>query len=386
MANYSRNIERLKKRRSGADTITALNFSQRSGLEYFSNISPEELDLLQRKSYISEGWESRAKDNSATRYAIGSMQSVGDDYTRVSLKTAERIQNQLQKRLLEQDINVDCKLQGSVPLDIHIKAFSDVDLLAVETAVLRYDSQGVKASTYFPTDKDSRATIFNLRKAACIALEAAFPAANVNGQGSKSLRITGGSLQREVDVVPAIWWDTENYQLNENINERGVVILDNDKYQEIFNSPFVHIEKIRSRCDNSNGGLRKSIRLLKNLKADSEEDGIKINFSSYDIASVMFHADVTSLRHSMFYELAVLGETQRWLNYICTNREYAKRLEVPNGLRKIFERDEQFDELEKLTRLTNTLVDQIAEELGMQTWQRSDLGKVRQFLNESLIL
>jgi O-acetyl-ADP-ribose deacetylase (regulator of RNase III) len=45
------------------------------------------------------------------------MQAVSADYTRVSIETADRIANQLSKA----NLNVEFRLQGSVPLDVHIK-------------------------------------------------------------------------------------------------------------------------------------------------------------------------------------------------------------------------------------------------------------------------
>ncbi|HGG8937326.1 TPA: hypothetical protein ACJJ08_003192, partial [Enterobacter hormaechei subsp. xiangfangensis] len=70
--------------------------------------------------------------------------------------------------------------------------------------------------------------------------------------------------------------------------------------------------------------------------------GTKIELSSYDIASLMYHADGNNLRHSQYYELAVLVETHRWLNYLAQNPNAAMLLYVPNGTRKIIDKNETF--------------------------------------------
>ncbi len=129
------------------------------------------------------------------------MQPVDNRYTEISFETAKRIENQLVKKL---DLNLEFRVQGSVPLDIHIKSFSDVDLLIIDTQMLIYDSDGI--GRYTPTNKNDGDVILELRDAARDALKATFPAADVDDNNAKSLRITGGSLQREVDVVPSIWW------------------------------------------------------------------------------------------------------------------------------------------------------------------------------------
>lgn len=362
MTNYSDRIQRLKNRRKGSsEQIRVVNDSvltkSQAGLENYA--------LLEGVITGTEGWESRATADSATRYAIGAMQPVDARYTEICFETAQRIENQLSNRLTNLGYNLDFKLQGSVPLDIHIKGFSDVDILVIDQQMLRYARDGIRASSYTPTTKDSLGILRCLRNDSKQELELAFPKTFVDDSGSKSLRITGGSLQREVDVVPAIWWDTVQYQQSMVDSDRGVAILDVVKNDHIYNSPFVHIKRIKAKCDDSNGGLRKSIRLLKNIKADSEAEGQSIGISSYDIASIMYHADARNLRHNEYYELAVLGETQRWLNYLLDNKNQASQLEVPNGTRKIFENTNQFIELKKLAVLVDTLVEQILDERNL---------------------
>lgn len=289
------------------------------------------------------------------------MQPVEPQYTEVSLNTAKRIENQLEKRLSEYQL--DFRLQGSVALDIHIKGFSDVDLLVIDKQMLMYDRDGVRQNLYTPTSKKEDDVILTLRNTARDELRKAFPEAHVDDENNKSLRITGGSLQREVDVVPAIWWDNSDYQLSQEESDRGIMILHRDKRKRIYNSPFVHIKRIASKCDRSNGGLRKSIRLLKTVKSDfQDEEGTEIALNSYDITSIMYHADENNLRHNAYYELAVLVETHRWLNYLCSHHDEAKKLDVPNGTRKIFEDDVSLNELMKLTSVVNNLVNEVINE------------------------
>ncbi|MBH3128451.1 hypothetical protein [Serratia marcescens] len=353
--SYSARIERMKSRRKGSSeqiniATESISNQRYDGLEHYA--------LLENALNLPENWESRGLRDSATRYVIGAMQSVDSRYTQISFETAERIQKQLTKRL---EHTLDFRVQGSVPLDIHIKGFSDVDLLIIDQQMLMYAPDGV--GNYNPTTKDSRDVIVALREAACDALKGAFPTAYVDDSNNKSLRITGGSLQREVDVVPGIWWDTVEYQKTRNEEDRGVTIINKSTRERIYNAPFLHIKRIKDRCTQCNGGLRKSIRLLKTLKADSKEEGKDIDLSSYDIASLMYHADIRNLSHSAYYELAVLVETHRWLNYLCQNPDNAMQLEVPNETRKIFEKPESLNELGKLTVIINEVVTEVLREI-----------------------
>lgn len=351
-SNFNSKVERLKSRRRGSSEVAAMDALL------------ESTQILVNRSRQQETWESRATNKSATKYAIGAMQEVDPIYTRVSIETGERIENQLSKKLLAEGISAVFRLQGSVPLNIHIKGVSDVDLLVIEQQILMYDQHGSRASTYTHPRTDSLDVLRNLRKVAEDILDDAFPKANVVKENAKSIKVTGGSLARDVDVVPAIWWDTANYQNTQIESDRGVAILDKNIPKKIYNTPFLHIKLISDRCQQTFGGLRKSIRLLKNIKADAEEDGKSINLSSFDITSIMYHCDVSRLQKGYFHELAILSETQYWLDYLWSNYDYAKTLFVPDETRKIFDNDEKRNDLLKLSLEIDDLLKEVAKELN----------------------
>lgn len=311
------------------------------------------------KSDTKEAWESRGKaDQPYTRYALGSMQAVGETYTRISIETAERVANQLTKA----NLDLEFRLQGSVPLDVHIKGVSDVDLLALGTGFFTYSTGGAKAKRGYYTSPSSRTSVevlTELRGKIEPALKNAFPAAKVDTAGSKAVKISGGSLSRDVDVVPSHWLDTVPYQDSNNETDRGVEILDKKKAIAIENRPFLHIALIRSRCDQVGGGLRKAIRLCKNVKADSDRN---VTLPSFDIAAVMYHANMDALRMGRFFELSILAETQRHLDALACDHALARTLYVPDGSRRIFDTDEKLLGLNELSREMDDLLKSVYAE------------------------
>lgn len=114
-SDIRKRLDQLKIRRSGTDRLEQLNAAARS-------------DILQR-SLADEHWQRRAPSEPYTRYALGAMQEVGADYTRISIETAERVGNQLEGKLRTGGWITEFRLQGSVPLNVHIRGVSDVDLL-----------------------------------------------------------------------------------------------------------------------------------------------------------------------------------------------------------------------------------------------------------------
>jgi hypothetical protein len=350
--NIGQRLNQLSKRRQGTDRLARV-------------AADSQIELL-AKSTFDEAWQKRASNQSYTKYALGSMQEVGPDYTRVSLETAERVGSQLKGGLANAGITADFRLQGSVPLNVHIRGVSDVDLLTIDTGFMTYSTSGTLslAGHYggSSTPRTSVGVLSVLRSEAEKILKAKYPAATVDVSGGKAINISGGSLARPVDVVPSHWHDGHSYQLSQKEHDRTVTILNKKVPTTIDNLPFLHIKLIRDRCEGTWGGLRKAIRLCKNLKADAIEEGTLINFPSFDIAATMYHADMAALQMGHFYELRILGETQRFLDLLYHNEDYAKTLRVPDNSRIIFDSQEKYQAMKKLSVEMDDLVKEVAKE------------------------
>jgi hypothetical protein len=202
--DISSRLGRLKGRRHGTDRLQRLNEAAR-------------YEAL-AKSLYDEGWQKRVGANRPyTRYALGAMQEVDPDYTRVSIDTAERVGQQLRSGLTEAGFSVDFRLQGSVPLNVHIRGVSDVDLLNLDVSFLTYEANGPRSPYYVPAGagRNSVGVLSALRSKAESILKAKFPAATVDTSGGKAINISGGSLARPVDVVPSHWYDTAAYQASQ---------------------------------------------------------------------------------------------------------------------------------------------------------------------------
>jgi len=350
-SDITRRIERLRSRRAGTDRLERLTEAARNA--------------VLAKSLAEQPWQKRAKNQPHTQYALGAMREVDEDYTRISIDTATRVGRQLLSSLTSTGYSIDFRLQGSVPLNVHIRGVSDVDLLCLDTGFLTYATAGLRNQRGLytsPTSKTTVGVLSALRKDSEATLKSAFPAAVVDVSGSKAIKISGGSLARPVDVVPSHWHDTEAFQASGQEYDRGVTILNKAVPCGIDNLPFLHIKRIAERCDAVSGGLRKAIRLCKNVKADAEEDGTAVGLPSFDIAATMFHADMSALRQGSMYELAILAETQRHLDFLARSHEQAKLLVVPDGSRRIFDSASKLTGLNRLSTEMDELIRQVAKE------------------------
>jgi len=343
--------------------------ARRTGLDRLGRVALEDRQRIVTNSAILENYQKRAPDSPYTRYAFGAMQEVGPDYTRISIETAGRVQNQLATALSNLGRSVDFRLQGSVPCNIHIRGVSDVDLLTLDTAFFTYDSSGPRAlrgDFFSPVPYTALSALQSLRSHIETTLKSKFPAADVDTSGGKAVSISGGSLARPVDVVPSHWHDTADYQATYQEHDRGVQILDKKVPTTVHNMPFRHIKRINDQDMLAWDGLKKSIRLCKNVKSDAIEDGTDIPLPSFDIAAVMYHADLAALRAGHTNEMAILAETQRHLDYLYNNKEFAKTLLVPDGSRQIFNTEAKFQGLTSLSIEIDDLSKEVSKESSVR--------------------
>ena len=88
----------------------------------------------------------------------------------------------------------------------------------------------------------------------------------------------------------------------------------------------------------------------------------RIDGLSYEIAAILYHADAAARRTGYLYELGILAEAQRYLDWLYHNQVEAQKLTVPDGSRKIF------DSADKLSGLTSLSVemDELMREVGKE--------------------
>jgi hypothetical protein len=108
--------------------------------------------------------------------------------------------------------------------------------------------------------------------------------------------------------------------------------------------------------------MKKAIRLCKNVKNDATEEGKRIIFPSFDIAATMYHANIDAFRSGYIHELAILAETQRFLDELYHNPVKAQSLVVPDGSRRIFDTTEKYEGMKSLSIELDDLVREVSNE------------------------
>lgn len=308
-----------------------------------------------------EIYERRTSDK-ATRYALGAMQEVSPRSTRISIEEGEKVENCLRDGLNAVGIYPTFRLQGSVPLNVHIKGVSDVDLLLIEQEYLKVDVCGVKSNTYLPYTRVNsiEVELLDMRTRAAKILNSQYHVATVDNTGAKSISLSGGGFRRKVDVVPSYWFDSANYQATGDEASRGIMVVDRNTQESIQNFPFIYMTEIKSKATATNDGARMAIRLAKNVKNDSDTD---IALSSYDIGSIFYHCPSQQIFHYLARDLLVLAGAESWIAHLSANRPYAESLKTPDGTRKIIDSTDKWIGLQRLSAEMTSLAEEVDREI-----------------------
>lgn len=294
------------------------------------------------------------QQSDAVRYAVGAMQPIDPEYTKNTFAQGDRVKNQLERHLTQ---SVEFRYQGSTTNNTHIRAKSDIDLLVILQGWCWLEPPQRSTSPY---QGDTKADMRGLRHDSAQSLQAAFPEVTVDNSGTKAIALEGGSLTRRVDVVPASWWNTNDYARTQDETYRGVMIFDVATARFIGNRPFLHNMRIEEKDGRTLGGMRKAARLMKSLKYDSDI----VKMSSYDITSIAYNIPDDMLAVHPPFELRLVDACRTYCRTLREDSVLRNNICVPNGSRKVFDTAEgmTLDELDQLIHELDELAGDILRE------------------------
>lgn len=318
--DYDHRLENLIARRTGHGDIFAKGVQFGTESELVKNAGARG---------IYEVYEKLGKQGSAVQYTAGAMAKVDPRYTEITFEQGERVRNQLEKWLEDAKSSCDFEYQGSVTNNTHIKRYSDIDLLVITRRFWTLEPPQVPL---FPYAGNPVEDLTEVRTTSLGCLKEAFPTANIDSSGAKSISISGGSLRRKIDVVPANWYHTNQYANDQAKRFRAIQILDIKSGERMKNMPFMHNYLIQKRDERTNGGLRKVIRLMKSLKYDSGSVGL----SSYDLSAIGYNMPETQLYTLPGCEIELLVLLKLFLDKVASSDDLRAELVVPDGSRRVF--------------------------------------------------
>jgi hypothetical protein len=354
--DFNTRLDSLKKRRQGPSEFV-INEALDSVTGTASN-----REFIRKSESFEE-----LKEPEAVKYTIGAMAAVDSKYTEISIREGERVANSLSQSLLRENISIDTRLQGSVGLDVHIKGYSDVDMLVLVSKTILVERPHIQPSSYLDaTDQRPMVDIVGeLRVRSEDILTRNFPVANVDVSGAKAISLEGGSLARQVDIVPAAWFHTIAYQSSKEDYDLGVQILNKKDSVLIKNFPFLNRKLINDADLQVNGNLKRVVRLIKNLQADAEgvKEFVLKKLNSFDVLSIAYDMR-NELAIPSYNQLGLVVILVEKLRYMVMNRSYCEELKTPDFTRKVFDHDDKYGGLSALYLECQELADSLAAELN----------------------
>lgn len=298
------------------------------------------------------------------KYVRYAMKGVEPEYTQKSKLAGERVQNHLKDNLLD----VVYKYQGSVMTNTHIKGTSDIDLLVITTTFYTFDRKSINTVVTTESLKSQLSStqlsklqkeltgggysnaLSDLRKNRVDSENTLVPIYDIcDISHSKAIKITNKSLNRDVDIVIANWYDNVTAILRDKDTDfRGIQVYNKDTNSKGDpDYPFLSIKRINERSSETNGRLKKMIRFLKNIKADSDLD---IKLTSFDFNAICYDIETFKYSRKNFYELVPIVYLQ--LKSLAGNYEHSNNLKSVDGNEYIFRNDSS-----KLNSLKNLMTE-----------------------------
>lgn len=338
----------------------------------YKRSNPENVTL--EKSFSDE--LSTIKYNDILRYISLAMNGVELSYTERSKEAGQRVKNHLKEALSD----IVYKYQGSVMTNTHIKGNSDIDLLVISDKFYTFDKAGIEKTlmdynqTYFLNQSQIQnlknelvgggynSALQDLRTNRIKSEDKLTDVYDIcDIEHSKAIKITNKSLNRDVDIVIANWYDNSNSVINNKDSDfRGIQVYNketNSKGKADF--PFLSIKRINEKSSVTNGRLKKMIRFLKNVKADSSKD---IKLSSFDFNAICYNIDVKLYENLNKYLLVPIIFNQ--LYALATNEQLANNLKSVDDQEDIFRNNpEKYQSLKNLMEEVSSILADLKPQL-----------------------
>ncbi len=295
------------------------------------------------------------------KYIKVAMNEVDEKYTARTIETGERVKSHLQKGLQ----NIDYRYQGSVMTRTHIKGYSDIDLLTICNKFYTWDSYNANRilESYTERQKYYQSQIEKLEYEKNLSLYTGNSYEDLRGirlnsenilqrtydkcdiSHPKAIKIRNQDLHRDVDIVTASWYDDVRSITQGKGDYRGIQIYNKDNgYCESSDYPFLSIKRINDRGGATHGRIKKMIRFLKTLKADSSTE---IRLSSFDINAICYNIETTKYQNATYLELVIVLYLE--FDKINNDINYANQIVSVDGKEYIFNGNpDKYSEFKKL--------------------------------------
>ena len=279
------------------------------------------------------------------KYALESMLEIDPAYAYKVYAVSRRIHEKIAKELKRRGYHVDYRYQGELKPYSNAVLYGDVEILVIKREIIGKPHKEIQVLA---------AELMDILQG-----DSSFKSLEYNDK--TRIRITATKPTCEIDILPSMWIDSLEYKKTKNEIYRGIAEFDfkNKKVKKYL--PFLNIARINARDQQVGGNLKNLSRLLKTLRADSEE---RIDLNDAELNAIIYNLTIEELRTDPKHILKLLPRMEAKLNDLYINASDFNTLLSPSGKDRIFAgRPEKKAEVGKLRKALAYLIEDLRKDL-----------------------
>ena len=305
---------------------------------------------------LAEG-RSYTQHDKAASFVQLAMDSVDTSYTETSKAAGAAAQD----HIVRTGSNFCYEFQGSVMTNTHIRGYSDIDLLVLLPQFYRYDGNALTAARLNPSFAITHGTaaltrineVLNAAPFSGNSNQLASQARNLiettmhqiysqcDTSGARSVKITNLHYHRDVDIVTCAWYEDLTSVISGRETQRGIQIYNKEKGTlDIVDYPFIKIERINTRGDETGDRLRRMIRFLKHCKESLASNSL---LTSFDLSSICYA--IPKEHYHLATDETIVRCLSIHLDNLCGDRNFRRNLLSVDGREHIFTDDTKLPSL-----------------------------------------
>lgn len=308
------------------------------------NLKGRRYDEALREPVLSDAFH-QSDYSDCLRYTLESMVEIDASYAYKVYANSRKIHEIISTALKKRGYDVDYRYQGALKTYSNILLYGDVEIIVIKKNVSDKPSKDIQTLAMDLMDILSGNPSFK----------------RVDYSDKTRIRITALKPTCEIDILPSVWINSAEYSKTKNEIYRGIAEFDfaNKKVKKYL--PFLNIARINARDQHTNGNLKAMARLLKSLRADSQE---KINLKDSEINAIVYNMPEVEMTVSPKKILSLLPKVSVLLNKLSSDTDFFNRMLSPSEKDRVFGgRPDKQKEIKKLNDTLLVLIENVKKDL-----------------------
>lgn len=311
------------------------------------NLKGRRYDEALKESVLSDAFH-QSDHSDCLLYTLESMVEIDPAYAYKVYANSRKIHESISKALKKRGYDVDYRYQGALKTYSNILLYGDVEIIVIKKNISDKPHRDVQTLAMDLMDILTKDPSYK----------------TIDYSDKTRIRITAVKPTCEIDILPSLWVNSAEYVKTKNEIYRGIAEFDfaNKKVKKYL--PFLNIARINSRDQHTNGNLKAIARLLKTLKADSNE---RINLKDSEIHAILYNMPEIEFSVPKNKVLSLLPKVAILLDKLSIDTKFFLHLLSPSEKDRVFGgRPEKQQEIRKLSESLNKLIADIKEDLSKQ--------------------